>query len=287
MGQVGYSGSETTLGKTSSADLRRLLGALWVNTDRNPLLTGGDVTGRAAMSYAYTAGVGAAKVGDGAVVLTWGPGNTSPVTVPSTARTDVIYCGLDGAVRVGTEGSVNESEVIVLRKMRAPGGMSATTQATPAGSRRFALPYGASVGWLGAWMHVYSGDVSKSETFSTLTSIPFWVPTNRLVDIQLHQSIHGRVDYGLPDTDARKLATGAMAYRVSLDGSRLRQLEMRYDRYRAVSNHSIHMVPVTEGNHTLLVERRWTGVGVDPIYFGGGPDLEEGNFVGVLDAGVN
>lgn len=287
MGQVGWSGTETPLGKTSTADFRRFLGALWVNTDRNPLLRGGDVSGRPDLRYAYADGVGAVRVGDGSVVLNWAPNNTALVTTPSVARTDVIYCDKNGAVRVGSEGTFNEAEVIVLRRMRAPAGMTATSQATPVGTRTFALPYGASVGWLGAWIHIYAGDVSKNTEFSTLVTIPFWVPTNRIVDIQMHQSIHGRVDYGLPDSDARKEATGAMAYRVSLDGTKLRQLEMPYSRWRAVTNHSIHMVSVAEGEHLLRVERRWTGIGADPIYFGGGADLEEGNFVGVQDMGVS
>lgn len=286
MGQVGYAGNETPLGKTSSADFRRFLAALWVNTDTNPVLYGGEVSGRPDRAYAYSAGVGAIKVGDGSVVLTWAAGQTSLVAQPTTPRTDVVYVGADGAVRVGTEGVVNESNVVVLRRMAAPAGMTATTQATRKGGRNFALPYGASLGWLGSWLHIYQGQVSQSQTWSTLTSIPFSVPTDRIVDIEVHQSIFGEIDYGWPETDARKLGVGAMHYRAFVDNVHIRSFEIQFTRYRAVSNHTIHFHQVAEGNHILRVERRWTGVGAYPWYFGGGADLEEGNFIGIKDQGV-
>ena len=287
MGQVGYSGNETSLGKTSPEDFRRFLDALYTNAGSNPVIKGGRVSGRADRSYAYAAGVGVLQVGAGAVVLTWGSGTTSLVTQPSVARTDVIYVDSEGAVRVAAEGAVNESSVIVIDKMVLPAGATATSQATRKVNRNFALPYGTSMGWLGQpWIHIFGGPVSKSTSWSTLTSVNFSTSTDRIVDIVIHQSIHGLVDYGLADSDARKLAVGAMAYRVFLDNVHLRSFEIAFNRFRAVSNHTIHYVHVSEGAHTVRVERRWTGVGADPIYFGGGPDLEEGNFVGVKDVAV-
>lgn len=284
MGQLGYSGAETALGKTTPATLRATIEAEFHNAASNPVIKGGKVTGRTDRSYAYEKGVGVLKTADGAVKLTWNAGVTALVAQPSVSRTDVIYVDADGAVKVGTEGAVNESTVIVIDRMVAPAGMTQTNQATRKYKRNYALPYGATLGWLGTWAHIGSGEVPKANT--TICDFGIWVPTDRWVDIYVQQSIHGTVDYGLPDSDSRKLAWGAMAYKVFVDNVLLQAFEIEYTRFRSSHSHVIWAVNTDQGEHRIRVERAFTNVGADPIFYGGGVDKEAGNFVGVADRGV-
>lgn len=236
------------------------------------MMKGGKVSGRSDMSYAYEAGVGVMQVGDGAVVITWPAGNTALVATPSTARTDVIYASADGGVRVGTEGVVNEATAIVLDRMAAPAGMTATTQATRVRSRNFAVPYGASLGYIMGYQEWRNGPVPQAETMFTGG---FWVPTDSWIDLHVNQAIYTEVTGG----------QGWVHYRVEMDGEHFADFELAYLRGLVHSEKLLRRIPVNEGSHTVKVSRLWW-TGDQPRFFYGGVERLDGGGVSAAHMGV-
>lgn len=236
------------------------------------MLSGGAVAGRSDMSYAYDAGVGVMQIGDGAVVITWPAGNTALVTTPSTARTDLIYASADGGIRVGAEGVVNESTVIVMDRMSAPAGMTATTQATRVRARNFAIPYGASLGYIMGYQEQRSGNVPQAET---MFSGGLWVPTDSWIDLHINQSIFTEVEGG----------AGWVHYRVEMDGLHFADFELAYLRGLVHSEKLLRRIPVDEGTHTVKVSRLWW-TGDQPQFFYGGAEKLDGGGVSAAHMGV-
>lgn len=285
MGQYGWSGAETALGKTASSDIRRIIAAQYVNSDNNPIIGGGDVSGRADMAYGYAAGVGVMSVGDGAVMLTWPSGVTALVGPSPVARTDVVYCDQHGAIRVAAQGSVNESQVIVLRRMRTPAGMTATTQAVPIGDRNFALPYGAQLGWLAMHIEPYWQGQPVNGNHIDWVTLNFEVPTDRKCQIRMHQCIYGEHTAAAPSTDFTNFAVGSFEYEAHLDGVMFRKWEIGYSRIWEARMHNVDF-DVNEGPHTLKVRRRWAWGQAKPLHFGDPANIWQPGSCGIHDEGV-
>lgn len=287
MGQYGWAGNETALGKTSSADIRRIIAAQYVNTHRNPIIGGGEVSGRADMSYGYAAGVGLRAVADGAVILTWLAGVTALVTASPAARTDVIYCDADGAVRVAEQGTINESTVTVLRRMRTPAGMTATSQATPVGDRDFALPYGASLAWLNRLIDPLTHGTRIQTSRHVWRQLPFAVPTDRVCRFEMQQCILGEHNNSAPSTDFTQFGAASMMYWAYLDDVLIQYWELGYNRIAEVRPHHF-IFEAAEGAHTFRIERAKQWGTADPLAFGemGGGGGWQPASVGIRDEGI-
>lgn len=286
MGQLGFSGAETALGKTTPPDLRRIIAAQFVNSDKNPVLAGGEVTGRADRIYSYAAGVGILKTADGAVFLTWPAGVTAQVTQPTTARVDVIYVDNQGAVRVATEGAVNEAQVIVIDKMAAPAGMTATNQATRRVNRNYALPYGATLGWLSMFTETHSQGEAVNKNRIVWTTQRFQVPTDRLLQLRMHQTIYGSHTASAPSTDFAQYGVGSMKYWLYVDNVLMREFELGYSRIWEVRMHNVDF-EVNAGEHTVRLERQHVWGTANPIYFGSANNIWQPSSVGIHDEGVS
>lgn len=237
------------------------------------------------MAYAYSAGVGVLAVPDGAVQISWPASTTAVVTTPSTPRTDVIYVDGQGLVRVAPEGQVNESAVIVIRKMRMPAGATATGQASPVGDRIFAMPYGANLGWLAMYIEPYYQAQPVNKNDHDWVELRFAVPTDRACQLRMHQCIYGTHDPGAAYTDFAGHSVGSMEYTMYVDNVIYRRWEIGYSRIWEAREHPIDF-DVNEGAHTVRIRRRWAWGDPEPLHFGDPANIWQPGSAGIHDEGV-
>lgn len=273
MGQWGHDRSHKA-GGTSPEVMQQCIDAMYYNARSNPVVKGGHASGRGDLKYAFAGGVGIIRTGAGAMMVTWPAGVTELVTQPSVDRVDVIYVDDSGQVGVSPEGQVTESAVCILDKMRLPAGSTATSRASRAVNRRYALPYGSSLGWLLGYGEIQPGVAVP--TSAQMYQGKFWVPTDRWVDIHVDHAIFHR---GGPTE------IGYVRYEIHLDGSLIHTFELPYHAGYLPEYFTMKRLHVSEGEHTLLV-RRINRVGPDAWFFGGGSEKLAGGFVGVEDKGV-
>ena len=275
MGQYGFNRKHEA-GGTQPEDIQQILGAQWYNADQSPVVGGGFVSGRADLSYRVTAGVGVLATPHGASLRTWQTGNTALVSQPAVDRTDTIYVDGTGQVRVAA-GVEPPASVCILDKMRIKAGATSTNGASSIHDRNWALPYGATLGWLYGYGELRGGlAVPASET---MVSGRFWVPTDRWVDIH--------VDHAIFQTEWGSNKTGYVRYELWLDGGLIHTFELPYAAAYCPEYFTMKMAKVSRGGHALVVKRIKV-VGPTAHFFGkvGSVDKYAGGFVGVEDKGV-
>lgn len=275
MGQVGHQKGAVvdgyTMPGTKPEDLQAFIGAQFINSGSNPIVSGGVVTGTGGLTYNVSAGVGLMRTAFGAFPVTWAAGATKLVQTPSTTRTDVVVVDAGGQFDVNVESSFDESKYIVLDRRILPAGATATSRSTSDKRRNYAIPYGGNLGWFGGYGEYRSGTVPAPER---VVEIPFWVPTDRFVDLKFQQAIFGAGG-----------TTGGIRYQAFLDNVLLVTFELDFVAGYVVRHFPFDAVPVSVGDHKLRVERvsKWGG---NATFFGGGSEKLAGGFVGIRDAGV-
>lgn len=299
-GQIGYAGGENvngvTVPKTNPQDFQRYLAAAYVNAHTNPIMSGGYVTGNGGRTYDVSPGTGLLKTPAGAVYLSWTGGPTKIIDVPSTTRTDVVVVDAAGQIDVRVESDFDESQYIILDRRVLPGGATATSRSTSDHRRNYAIPYGGSLHWFAAAVEYKSGIVPRpvadgqAPALMADAPLPFWVPTDRYVDLHVEHAIFGKTrgDNNAPywpDSDARSLGLGWMVYKVYLDNILLCTEELEYNAGYTRHGFSQWSVHVDQGEHTLRVERVGS-FGREPMFFSDAVQKRAPGFIGIRDAGV-
>lgn len=284
MGQFGLDKSAAA-GGTKPQHLQQIFAAQWHNSDSNPVIAGGEVSGRGDLRYNYAAGVGLVRTAHGVVYVTWDAGTTALLDQPSVTRTDVVYVDVTGGVFVGVEGAVNEANVCVIDRMVLPGGATATSAAVRARSRNFAMPFGAQLGWLAMFVDPRPQGEAVPRARQTWAQLDFWVPTDRACQIRMHQCVYGQHNAGAPSTDYTNAGIGAMKYWAYLDGQLYRSWEIGYSRIWEARIHNVDF-DVTEGAHTLRVERQHVWGNAIPLNFGSAENVWQPASIGIHDEGV-
>lgn len=284
MGQLGAVGSVADGSATQPADHQQIIAAQYVNSHLGPIVKGGDVTGRGDLRYAVSPGVGLCPTTYGAVFVNWGAVNTALVTTPSAPRTDVIYADQKGNIHVATEGSV-PTGVCIIDKRRISAGATTTTNAASVWNKRYALPYGAQLGWLAMHVENYAQGEPVQVSRVIWTQKDFFVPTDRHVQLRMHQCIYGEHNASAPSTDFSQFGMGSMKYFLYLDGNLYREWEIGYSRVWEVKMHNVDMT-VNAGTHTIRLERQKVWGVADPFYFGSPNNIWQPGSVGIHDEGV-
>lgn len=226
---------------TSSADMRRIIGAMYENSGVVP---NGGLTVEGTSSMAYKVNHGVAFMFDS---VSSGLGRLAPVDTvtvntapaPSTgSRTDTIYVDSDGVVRVH-EGT-NPPHGIVVGQFVVPAGITSTNNAQRAINRTYAIPVGSSLGQLATW-EAPSGPGPSSSSRTTRYSTRFQVPTDRLVRVDLTATLR------TIDSD-----NGHVGFGVSIDSGFSRALSCyMWNAWRTYSGTWTTVVPA--GTHTISV----------------------------------
>lgn len=231
---------------TTPADMQRILGQQYMNAGVLPgPRSFGAVAGTTGWSY---------MVPDLAVLVYTSYAERNAVIVPiqtmslpvsapvgGAARTDVIYVGTDGVVRV-TEGATGApAGTVTLGRMNIPAGATNTQGAVDSYDRIFAVPAGASLGRLATYTFP-SGTWSGAEGVDVVRATRrIVVPTDRLIRIEL--------SLGVQSTSS---ANGWSAVGVEIDGTIRNAMHMSYDG-RLETNSAVWTEELTAGAHTVEV----------------------------------
>lgn len=284
MGQVGDI-RKSSAGPTMPADMQQWIASQYTNSETNPIIRGGEVTGRADLAYQVAAGVGLVKTPAGSMVITWDGGQTKLITQPSTTRTDVIFVDGTGQVDVQPEGAFDESKVIILDKKSLPAGATATTRATGSHNLNYALAYGAQLGWLDMYIEPRpEGNTARKDRFDWC-HLRFTAPTDRDIQVRIHQCLYGAHAVGTPATDWSQYGLGSMQYWLYVDDVLERQFEISYNRTTEAKLQFIDFEAL-RGDHRVRIERKHQ-FGADPIHFGSPNNLWQPGSAGIWDCGVS
>ena len=183
---------------------------------------------------------------------------TLPVSAPvgGAARTDTIYVGSDGVVKIA-QGANAPGGAVVIDRMVIPAGATNTQGAVSNWDIVYAIPTGASLGRLAFWSS--PGRTASNQTAVTVYTKRFFVPTDRLVRVDLNTTIRA--------AGGATGKSGRMAFGVRIDGGWARSLSAVYD-HRYDTRSASWSTGVSGGSHTIEV---WTqGCGGDPWEFTAG-----------------
>lgn len=168
--------------------------------------------------------------------------DTLPVSAPSggAARTDTIYVGSDGVVKIA-QGSSAPGGAVVIDRMVIPAGATNTQGATSNWDIIYAIPTGASLGRLAHYdfpAATWTGAKGKDVVRYTKR---FTVPTDRLVRVELSVS-----------TKSVNSSTGWSAIGVEIDGTWRRALHATYSSDEETQS-GTWTAELEAGAHTLTV----------------------------------
>jgi len=199
MGQYGAP-ADSGGARTTPATVQKIIAAQYTNSPDSPVIGGGAVSGLATMAYHVAAGVGLVATADGAVFVAWDNLDTGFTTAPASGTaTDVIFADADGQVNVARQTDA-PAGVCVLDKRTVPSGTTATTATTSVWGRKFALPYGASLGLLGENVNEMDGTGSGTPwQWYTEQPVTFYLPTDRLVKLEFSGCISAAQSGGVAD----------------------------------------------------------------------------------------
>ena len=230
---------------TTPEDFQQWLWSLY-RSDTPSIARGGVVTGTSSMAYSVAPAVLVVPAGDSRRLVV----PTDRVTVPTAAapssgsRTDIIYAGSDGAIKVGTSLPANN---VMLDRRTVPAGITATTATTSTlGDRRFAPLVGGSMGRLISWEesigHGYHMPVGVVEVMrKTIT-----LEEDRLIDWRFFQTL------ALEDT-----ADGvwsSVKWDLLIDGAVQRSWEMKVENIAETKYFNMNSA-LTAGTHVITLRR--------------------------------
>ncbi|MFD1836427.1 hypothetical protein ACFSDA_15285 [Brachybacterium rhamnosum] len=210
------------------------------------IVRGGVVTGTSTMAYSVAPAVLVIPSGDSRRLLV----PTDRVTVPTAAapssgtRTDIIYAGSDGAIKVGTSLPANN---IMLDKRSVPAGVTATTATSSLlGDRRFAPLVGASMGRLISWEESIGHGYHFPAAQTTVMSKTITLEEDRLIDWRFFQTI--ALEDGLDGEWA------SMKWDLLIDGAVQRSWEMKVENIAETKYFNMNS-SLGAGTHTVTLRR--------------------------------
>ena len=206
---------------TTPAGLRRIIGSSFMSSGLLADRTTDRVSGTSGWAYKVPSGAGFAWLTWNAkqgILIPWEE-TTLNVSPPSggASRTDVIYVGGDGVLKVREGANTPPASELVIDRMVIPAGATNTSGATSNYDIKWAIPAGGSLGLL-ASHEVPAGNQSSSTEPRTIYTGRFTVPSDRIVRVDLTTCLRS------VDSSPGK---GAMV--IVIDGTYRRALFASYD----------------------------------------------------------
>ena len=230
---------------TSPEDFQRWIWSLY-RSDTPSLARGGVVSGTSTMAY---------NVAPAALIIPQGDSRrivaiTDRVTVPtapapsSGTRTDIIYAGSDGAVKVGTSLPANN---VMLDRRTVPAGITATTATSSTlGDRRFAPLVGGSMGRLISWEESVGHGYHFPAAQTVVMNKTITLEEDRLIDWRFFQTV--ALEGGLDGEWA------SMKWDLLIDGAVQRSWEMKVENIAETKYFNMN-TSLTAGTHTVTLRR--------------------------------
>ena len=241
---VGLAPNEAGVGATPE-DFQRWLWSLY-RSDTPSLARGGVVSGTSTMAYDVAPAALIIPRGDSRRIVAI----TDRVTVPtapapsSGSRTDIIYAGSDGAVKVGTSLPANN---VMLDRRTVPAGITATTATSSTlGDRRFAPLVGGSMGRLISWVESVGHGYHFPAAQTVVMNKTITLEEDRLIDWRFFQTV--ALDGGLDGEWA------SMKWDLLIDGNVQRSWEMKVENIAETKYFNMN-TSLTAGTHTITLRR--------------------------------
>lgn len=255
---------------TTPEDMQRVIWSLYREHVAR-LTRGCEVTGTAAMRYRVAPGMAYIPMGDSRAVLV--PVDAVEVATAaaqsSGSRTDFLYVGQDGAVKVGASLPAGAA-LIDVRTVRA--GVTATTATTGLVDRQFTTLFGSTLGRVAFWHESMAMGATWDSSWKTRFVGKFTLPSDRLLDLRLTQTLYST-------------APSSVRWAVLLDGQHILSRELAVGLI-AESKYTARTWHVLAGEHTIELRAGIHSNGGKPIgYQGGGDALWPGNTFEVVDVG--
>lgn len=253
-------------------DHQRVIWSLFRSQDAL-IVRGGEVTGTSGMSYAVASGVVyVPTAADRAVLVPIDPVTVATTAAPSTgSRTDYIYAGIDGGVKVGP--SVPDGSALLGKRTITAGTTATSAAAESRLDRRYAMLFGASMGRLGRWIDSSGWRAVWPTTPRTVYSLAVNLSSDRLLDFRLTQSLASD-------------ATSSIVWEVWLDQSLLFAPELAVSSIGESKTYTASEW-VLGGQHTITLKARGGVNGGKPVlHIGGGTENRPGNRFEVVDLGL-
>ncbi|RLP08925.1 hypothetical protein [Propionibacterium australiense] len=268
MGQLGEA-VDSQGRRTTPETAQQIIAGQYTNSQSNPILTGGQVTGTATLAYHVAAGVGVIKTAAGAKYVTWDETDTALTTPPETGTaTDTIFADADGVIHVTRD---NYIAGCVLDKRTITAGATATSSTTSSYDRRYATPYGARLGELAYWQENAAPGTQAAGTWTV--NLSFSIPSDRGIELEICQE--------LKTYDSGELNPGAILWSVSLDGGGPVRFELPVDRRKVLRQQNLRYRWVLAGRHTFTITRKTQWLRYPDtrvVHFGGGDGYQVGYY---------
>lgn len=281
---VGLAPDENKNG-TKPADLQRWIWSLY-RADTAQIVRGLEIGGRSNMSYSVNAGVIVVPVGaQRAIAVPVDGGTVATTPAPSSGtRTDLIYVGQDGAVKVGTSQPANTA---LLDKRRVPAGVTATTStASLLGNRKYAPLFGSSMGLVAYWDESGADGSRVTDARKRMCALTFTNDSDRRMELTIQQT-YEMTRTANSGTDGWKQAS--FVWEIWLDGEKIRDVELGCESF-AETKQNRATKTILAGTHTIELyrKRRLMGnVGADdyPVLRTHGSETWTGTSFAITDLG--
>lgn len=243
---------------TRPVDMQRWIWSLY-RTNTAQIARGGEVTGRSSMSYQVNPAIIIIPSGaQRAIAVPVDGGTVATAAAPSSGtRTDYVYVGQDGAVKVGTSQPANTA---LLDKRTVPAGITATTATTSTlGNRKYAPLFGSSMGRIAAWHESLADGANIPAARQRVAALTFTLDSDRRLSFTLQQSydLNRAANQGSLD-DGWKVASFVWEYYI--DGVHRLSLELGVQDF-AETKSNVYEFDTLAGTHTVEVYRRRRLVG--------------------------
>ena len=268
--------------------LQRVIGQMYWN---DGIIPGNRTQSRVkgTTGWAYAVPSGAAFVWSSAAerrgVLVPFEAETIAVSPPSSgsSRTDVIYIGMDGLVRVAEGRTANTAPAggVVIDRMVIPAGATNTQGATSNFDIRYAIPTGTSLGQLHHF-HDPKDGVKGNVAPMTLGTGRFTLPSDRIIRFDM---LHCLSAIQPSSTDQ---PSAAIRWRLYIDDQIETTFTTRVTRAAPQTNQMSYYKELSVGTHKVhYVQDQIEGLsGPGWRHHKGGGDAWPGNRFEVWDAGV-
>lgn len=265
---------------TEPEDVQQWLWSLY-RSDKPSIARGGVVSGTSGMAYSVAPAVLVVPAGDSRRLVV----PTDRVTVPTAAapssgsRTDIIYAGSDGAIKVGTTLPDNN---VMIDKRRVPAGITATTATTSLlGDRIWAPLVGGTMGRLMTWEESLASGTQMPAGEKSVMSKTITVEEDRLVDFRHFMTASVGV---FTDPELGRVDWGTVEWSIYIDGDLQWTWAYKVENTQTTQSFSANR-GLTAGTHTIEL-RRWVWAENRPIYWVGGAKRWAGTNLTALDLGA-
>lgn len=283
MGALGKAPNEQGDG-LSAQEHRKII---WSQYHTFGIISGAEVEGQSTMAYRTRPGSVAFQTSSSAreAIIIPVPDVVVPtIPAPTTgSRKDFVLLDQDGRIHVK---QANDTSMFKLGEFTVNAGITATTAATQAADRDFAVPLSGSLGVIDRWDETLGHRVAIPNNRTRLKNGRFVLPSDRRLMFDFR---HSATENGYNDPIWSTMSgnlTGATLYTLWIDGVVVAKLTFYHGKFWETRVDEVDFW-VTAGSHTWALDReRWISQGTQAMTLGGGSSDVVRSYCKIVDQGA-